>query len=50
LPDGGYVLTDTSGYPSHADMVVVATGALPSRGLFNASETLIAAGRYVLDP
>lgn len=49
-PEGGYVLTDTSGYPSHADIVVVATGALPGRALPNVSEALIAAGRYVLDP
>jgi uncharacterized NAD(P)/FAD-binding protein YdhS len=48
--DGGYVLTDASGYPSHADIVVVATGALPNRPLAQASAELIDAGRYVTDP
>ena len=49
-PDGGYTLTDSTGYPSHADVVVVATGALPSRPLPQANDELIEAGRYVLDP
>lgn len=48
--EGGYLLTDASGYPSHADIVVVATGALPSRALPQVDPALIAAGRYVLDP
>ncbi|TDR38755.1 putative NAD(P)/FAD-binding protein YdhS [Tahibacter aquaticus] len=47
---GGYVLTDSTGYPNHADIVVVATGALPARALPQACDALIEAGRYVLDP
>lgn len=49
-PEGGYRLTDTTGYPTRADVVVVATGALPSRPLPQARAELIEAGRYVLDP
>lgn len=49
-PDGGYVLTDAGGYPSHADIVVVATGALPARALPQVDPAVIDAGRYVLDP
>ena len=50
LAEGGYQLTDTAGYPHFADIVVVATGALPSRALPQVSAQLIDAGRYVLDP
>lgn len=49
-PEGGYVLTDSTGYPSHADIVVTAVGALPNRPLPQACDKLIEAGRYVLDP
>ncbi|HSX62185.1 MAG TPA: FAD/NAD(P)-binding protein [Tahibacter sp.] len=48
--DGRYRLVDSAGYPSEADLVVVATGALPSRALPQVDEALIAGGRYVLDP
>jgi uncharacterized NAD(P)/FAD-binding protein YdhS len=50
LPGGGYRLVDSAGYPSEANLVVVATGALPNRALPYVDETLIEAGRYVLDP
>lgn len=49
-PEGGYCLVDSTGYPSAADLVVVATGALPDRALPQVEPTLIAAGRYVIDP
>lgn len=49
-PGGGYVLTDTTGYPNTADIVVIATGALPARALPQVDPALIEAGRYVLDP
>lgn len=49
-PDGGYALTDSAGYPSRADLVVVATGALPNRALPQVDGALIESGRYVLDP
>jgi uncharacterized NAD(P)/FAD-binding protein YdhS len=49
-PDGGYRLVDSSGYPSHADLVVLATGALPNRPLPQVDAELVSAGRYVVDP
>ncbi|MEO8671584.1 MAG: FAD/NAD(P)-binding protein [Tahibacter sp.] len=50
LPDGGFRLTDASGFTSQVDLLIGAVGALPARALPGTPSSLIDGGRYVLDP